>query len=338
MKLGLEASFKITDTEILHVRTKSRITFTGLQINIMSIKSVEGVTLLWVEEAQSISLRSMSVAIPTFLRKKGSRCFWTWNPDDEKDAVDAYFRGPIKPPDSLVVHVKQSDNPFWLETELPAQKMFDKERKSPTYDHVWLGGYNNNHNARIFTNTRIGRIEIPEHIEPSFGMDFGFANDPNFLTKSYFIPEAKILYIAQEIRGFATLPELPDFLDEVSESREYPIIADSSRPETIDYLNGKGFSMYAARKGPGSVKAGIKWLQGWEIMIDPDCLDMQDEARKYKWKLDREQKPMNIPQDKDNHGWDSMRYAHEESMRTEAANDDRAGSDVLQMSLSRRRG
>ena len=47
------------------------------------------------------------------------------------------------------------------------------------------------------------------------------------------------------------------------------VIADSSEQRTIDYLQSEGFNVQSAVKGPGSVKAGINWLQGYTIRDQP---------------------------------------------------------------------
>ncbi len=314
-KLGVSKAFRILDREIVHVTTDSRMTFLGLERNVESVKSLEGATISWAEEARVIKQESLDIIIPT-IRAPGAEMLWSWNPKFRSDPVDSYFRGPIPPPRSVVVEVGHEDNPYFYQTEMPAEKEHMLKLSKQKHDYIWGGGYDEVGEARIFQNTRVGRVPVPDHCVPLFGLDFGFANDPTALTKLYIIEEAKQIYIAQEAFGYnVSLVDLPDLLKTVTESTQFPITADSSRPETIDYLNGlgHGFNVVSSRKGPGSIKAGIEWIQGFEVIIDPDCVHMQDEAVSYSWKVDeRTQKILPIPVDTDNHGWDSVRYASEE--------------------------
>jgi phage terminase large subunit len=314
--LNIRDGFKITDQEIIHRSTGSRFSFFGLERNPDSQKSLEGLDIFWGEEAHTFNEKSLEIIIPT-VRAKGSEMWWSWNPRYRTDPVDNMFRGSVRPERSVVVEVGYEDNPYFFETELPAEMRFLKKKNLEKYKHVWRGGYDENSEARIFPNTRIGRLEVPEHILPRFGMDFGFSNDPNAVIKLYVLHETQQIYIAAEAFGRVPLTALADLVLSVPESDRWPIIADSARPETIDYLRGKGFSIHSATKGPGSIKNGINWLQGYDIVIDPDCLNMQEEARLYFWKLDPLGKPLSIPVDKYNHGWDAIRYAVEEESMLE---------------------
>jgi phage terminase large subunit len=116
------------------------ITFTGMQDHTAeSIKSLEGYRLAWVEEAQSLSARSLQLLRPT-IRIDGSELWFSWNPRRKTDAVDAMLRGPEKPTGAVVVRANWSDNP-----RFPAvleQERQDCIRSTPEqYDHVWQGGY-----------------------------------------------------------------------------------------------------------------------------------------------------------------------------------------------------
>jgi phage terminase large subunit len=91
------------------------------------------------------------------------------------------------------------------------------------------------------------------------------------------------------------------------------IKCDSSQPGTIEFLQRRGLNVYAAQKGPGSVKAGINFLQGYSIFIDPSCEQMREEARLYSWMTDRRTgMSLSVPVDANNHGWDATRYALED--------------------------
>lgn len=312
-KLGFADQFWVGKTEIVNKKTESRFTFIGLARNPDSAKSLEGADIAWVEEARNISQDSMDILIPT-IRKKGSEIWWSWNPVDPLDPVDQLFRGPHPPENSFIQEVSYRDNPWFFETEMPAEMRRMKAANYDKYLHIWLGQYDMLQESRIFSNVRVGVVEVPETVRPQFGLDFGFAQDPNALIKLYVIEDQRLIYIAQEAFGMVSLRDLPDMLREVTEVDQYPIVADSARPETIDYLNGEGLTVVSARKGKGSIKAGISWLQGYEIVIHPQCVNMEREARLYSWQVDRfTNKVLGTPSDDNNHGWDAVRYATEEN-------------------------
>jgi len=84
VKLGLESFYEVLDTEI-RGRNGTLILFTGLQSHTVdSIKSFEGVDLVWIEEAHAISKKSLDTLIPT-IRKEGSEIWMTLNPDMDTD-------------------------------------------------------------------------------------------------------------------------------------------------------------------------------------------------------------------------------------------------------------
>lgn len=313
-KFNMQDAWKVTDTELIHRSWGSRYSFIGLDRSADSAKSLDGVDELWVEEAQNVNERSMEIIIPT-IREAGSRIIWTYNPRFRTDPVDELFRGKNVPERSLVKEVSFADNPYFFATEL-ATEYRNMLRKNPERaKYVWHGGYDENSAAQIFTNCRIGRVLLPDTALPLFGLDFGFSESPNALIKIYLLPEQGILYIAEEMFCRLPLKQLPEALDSVSESRVFPIVGDSARPETIDFLNGEGFTVYSAKKGPGSVQHGINWLQGWDIVISPECFNMQEEARRYFWRLDPLGKPLPVPVAQFDHGWDAIRYACEDWMQ-----------------------
>lgn len=322
---GLNDNYRILDREIRHVSNGTKFIFLGLDRNPDSQKSLEGVDIFWGEEAHTFNEKSLEIIIPT-IRKPGSSMIWTWNPRYATDPVDNMFRGGEPPERSFVREVSYLDNPWFFSGELATEMRFHRKRFPKRFKHVWLGAYDENGDAQIFQNWKIGRIEIPANVYPRIGMDFGFGSDPHAVMKIYILRELGILYIAQESVGEASLRELPTFVERVSETKKWPIIADSGMPGVIEYLGSKGFTIYGARKGKGSVETGINWLQGWDIIIDPECVHMQEEARRYFWKLDKGGKPMPEPVDKFNHCWDAIRYALEDEITIIDPNDTDQGS------------
>lgn len=104
-----------------------------------SVKSLEGFDVAWVEEAQTLSPRSLTLLRPT-IRKPGSELWFSWNPRRKSDPVDLMLRGEERPTGSLVVRANWSDNP-WFPDELEQERLDDLRMKPDQYDHIWEGGY-----------------------------------------------------------------------------------------------------------------------------------------------------------------------------------------------------
>lgn len=116
------------------------ITFSGMKDHTAdSIKSLEGFKRAWIEEAQTLSARSLTLLRPT-IREEGSEIWASWNPRRKTDPIDMLLRGDSVPDDAIVVKANWNDNPFFPET-LNQERLHDFETYPDQYDHVWEGGY-----------------------------------------------------------------------------------------------------------------------------------------------------------------------------------------------------
>lgn len=137
--LGAGSGFKVF-REVIATPGDGIITFQGMQDHTAdSIKSLEGFKRAWVEEAQSLTSRSMTLLRPT-LREPGSQLWFSWNPRRKTDAVDKMLRSITPPTGSVVVRANWSDNP-WFPGELEQERL-DCLRDDPgQYGHIWEGEY-----------------------------------------------------------------------------------------------------------------------------------------------------------------------------------------------------
>lgn len=312
---GLVDQFQILDAEI---RTPGGgvIIFQGMQNHTAdSIKSLEGFDVAWVEEAQSLSQRSLDLLRPT-IRKPGSELWFSWNPDQATDPVDVFLRGEHPPADAVVVEANYSDNP-WLPDELRADLEDDRRRDPDKFAHVWGGGYQTASESRVFRNWRIADFDTPRDAILRFGADWGFATDPSVLVRGYV--DGRTLYIDQEAwQVGCEIDRLPALFDQVQGSRQWIIRADSARPETVSYMRRHGFPrITSARKGPGSIEDGIEFLRSFDIVVHPRCKHVADELARYCYKTDPQTgEILPVLEDKNNHTIDALRYALEELRRT----------------------
>lgn len=131
--------FKVFN-EVIQTPGDGLIAFQGMQDhNAESIKSLEGYSRAWVEEAQTLSARSLALLRPT-IREEGSELWFSWNPRRKTDPVDMMLRGADLPTGTSVVRANWSDNPKF--PGVLEQERQDCLRVNPEqYDHVWEGGY-----------------------------------------------------------------------------------------------------------------------------------------------------------------------------------------------------
>lgn len=312
--LGVGHMFDILQTEI-RGKNGSLIIFQGMQNHTAdSIKSLEGYDIAWVEEAQSLSQRSLDLLRPT-IRKEGSEIWFSWNPEKETDPVDAFLRTDNPPPDSVVIEVNYFDNP-WFPDVLKAEMEYDKGRDPEKYSHVWLGKYKKISEALVFRNWKVDEFESPDDAIYRQGADWGFSIDPSVLVRARI--EGKKLYIDWEAYGVGVdIDFLPDLFLRIPDAEKWPITADSARPETISYMQKHGFpKIHPAVKGPKSLEEGIEFLKSFDIVVHPRCKHTIDELSQYSYKIDPlTGEVMPLLEDKHNHVIDALRYACESARR-----------------------
>lgn len=134
--LGLGKFYEILETEI-RGRNGTEIIFAGLAGHtVESIKSYEGVDIVWVEEAQSVQKRSWDILIPT-IRAPNSEIWVSFNPDMDSD--DTWQRFVVNtPPGAVVVKTTYADNP-WFPAVLEQERLHMQRTAPDDYDNIWEG-------------------------------------------------------------------------------------------------------------------------------------------------------------------------------------------------------
>jgi phage terminase large subunit len=345
-RLGLEAEYIINDTEIVNRWTGSQFIFVGLHHNMSAKKSMEAIDICWIEEAETISQDSWDVLDPT-IRSPGSEIWISFNPREELDPIFQMFALKEKRlPGAMVLQVGWKDNP-WLPEVLRRQAEYMREHDPERYEHIWGGKTWFKNDAQVlygkwcskdFDVQLTGRAN---YSGPFLGVDFGFSQDPSCGVKSYVEllnsqdvgrtvevegadvqgPLRRNLYIAEEAFAMpgtpgAEITHLHGVLDTISEFRKYTSLADSARPETISHLvNVDGMIlMRGCVKWPGCVEDGIAYLRGFErIYVHPSCTNVLEECRLWSYKRDPlTKKPLRLLKPGYDHGWDAIRYSHED--------------------------
>lgn len=320
--LRLEEFYRVTDSEIRGANG-SLFLFRGVRHNTTEIKSIEGVDVAWVNEAQAVTADSWEIINPT-IRKSGSEIWVSFNPDSPDD--ETYKRFVVDGrPGAMVRHVTYRDNP-WFSDELRSEMDWDRAHRPDLYRWKWEGEPRRITKALIFHGHY--RLESVAHdpakvdgdAGPYVGADWGFSQDPSAFVTAFV--EANTLYVPRATGGVGIeLDDLAPVLDRVLPTddnglprRKWPVRADSARPETISYLNNRGYNLLPAKKGKGSVEDGVEYLRSFDaIVVDPDhAKPLADELALYSYKTDRVTGDvLPIIVDAHNHYIDALRYAVE---------------------------
>ena len=137
-RLDYTDEFDILKSTITHKGTGAKFVFYGIKNNVTKIKSIQGVGVCWVEEAEAVTKNSWDVLIPSIRGDKNAEIWISFNPKNILD--DTYQRFIVHPPkDSIVLKANYDINPHFADTPLLADMLECKERDEDLYRHIWLG-------------------------------------------------------------------------------------------------------------------------------------------------------------------------------------------------------
>ncbi len=158
----------------------------------------------------------------------------------------------------------------------------------------------------------IDRATMRPKYRALFGLDFGFSNDPTAFVCLLADERGRKIYICAEIYGTGIL--LDTLARRIIDAgcRNAEIVADSASPQMIAELRARGIGgIRPSKKGAGSVEAGIRRLQDYEIIINESCPNTIIEFSNYAWQKDAAGRQQARPADEYNHAIDAIRYATE---------------------------
>ena len=299
--------FEITNNSIISKINGSDFIFKGLWNNEQSIKSIEGIDIAWVEEAQTVSEKSLEVLTPT-VRKDGSQIIYTYNRLLEEDPV--HNRLVIQGrPNTLIINVnydialKYGMMPDVIKLEMED----DKERRPTLYKHKWLGEPYNLE-RKIYKDWKMDVEKIPHEARlERYGLDFGYSNDPTAISAIYRYDGGFIVDEVCHQKGLSN-KQIADILVNLPRAL---VIADSAEPKSIDEIASYGVNIIGSNKGQGSVSQGIQYVQDQRISVTKHSINVIKEYKNYLWKTDKDGKVINIPESGWDHQCDAIRYALE---------------------------
>lgn len=324
--LSRETDFKVNKTEIINNQSGSDIMFRGLQSssgdNTANLKSIQGVSCWVLDEAEELTDETMFDKVDLSIRskKKHNRVILILNPASKEHFIfKRFFEGMGVEPgfngikgNVTYIHTTYLDNLKHLSQSFLDQVEAIKEKNPIKYNHVILGGWLDKAEGVVFTNWKLGKFE--ENGKAIYGQDYGFSIDPTTLGKVCIDKSLKRIYLKELLyQTKMTTSEIAVVNDRYA-GKEL-IIADSAEPRLIDELKAKGNNIKGAVKGQGSVSAGIAIMQDYELIIDPESINLIKELNNYVWS----DKKSNTPIDAYNHLIDCFRYAitHEITNRNE---------------------
>lgn len=277
---------------------------------------------LWFEEADEFNgMDELETIVRSVVRGSAfhTNVFYTYNPPK---SINSWVNTEalVKRPDRLVHHSTYLDAPKdWLGEQFIAEAEIIKNSNPLKYRWAYLGEATGT-GGNVFTNVvlRPFRPEERACFDKAYrGLDFGFAIDPTAYTVSALSRDKRRLYIGYEYyAGGASFDTIAEYIKKENLQRN-TVTADSAEPRSINELKQRGINIQGAKKGPGSVEHGIKWLQDLdEIVIDAAaCPNTAREFSGYEYPQDKNGNFRADYMDKDNHSIDSVRYGLENVMQ-----------------------
>lgn len=324
-RLGVSDWWDIKESplEMTYTPTGQKIYFRGLDdpLKVTSITVEVGcLCWAWIEEAYEITKESdfdtldesIRGEVPDGLFKQWTITFNPWN--ERHWLKSRFFDNPSE--DTLAITTNYLCNEWLDKSDLALfEKM--KERNPRRYQVAGLGEWGVTEGL-VYENFREQEFQLDavRHLPAVFGLDFGYTNDPTAFFVGFLDLENRKIYVYDEFYQHGMSNQaIYEKIATMGYSKER-ITADCAEPKSIDQLKTLGLRrIRASVKGPDSVRAGIQWIQDFEIIVHPRCVNFLTEISCYTWAVDRFGNQTNAPIDDFNHMMDAMRYALEDNIR-----------------------
>lgn len=288
--------------EELHNKSNSEYFLNGNLVEFISLDQPQKLRgrkrdMLYINEANEIFFEDWQQLI---FRTTG-RVIMDYNPSDEFH----FIYDKIKPRDDVDFFITNYlDNPF-----LDEDTIKEIERLKCLDDNYWkIYGLGEIGTSKSIIFRFNDCFDIPETATfISFGMDFGFTNDPTTIVGIW--KQGDDLYLKEFLfKTGLTNRDIDTYLKQFEIGRR-EIFADSAEPKSIEELYRMGWNIKPATKGQGSINIGIDMMKRYRLNITRDSLNMIKEFKNYKWAEDKNGVVLNTPVDAFNHTIDAVRYA-----------------------------
>lgn len=322
--LGLTKGFSISQSSmtITCLRNQKQIIFAGLDDveKLKSVTPINGVlTDIWIEEATETKYEDYK-QLTKRLRGQDKEAFkkritLTFNPIFKTHWIYKEFFGrwednktSYEDENLSILKSTYKDNHFLTDDDRYA---LENETDRYFYEVYTLGNWGVLGKV-IFKNWHMEDLTemLPKFDKIYNGLDFGYSSDPNALIRVHADMKTKKIYVFEEMYKAGMQDD--ELNEELSKriGKEY-VTCDSAEDKSINFLRSRGINAIPAKKGPDSINVGIRFLQGFQIIVDVHCQHFKNEIECYHWLEDKYGNTLRKPVDKDNHLIDALRYATE---------------------------
>ena len=294
-------SYELYD-EKNHNKSSSEYSLNGNMIEFISLDQPQKVRgrkrdLLFINEANELHWEDWQQLV---FRTTG-RIIIDYNPSDEFH----WIYEKVKTRDDAEFHITTYLNNPFLEDSIVKEIELLKQTDE-NYWRVYGLGEVGSGKSIIFRTNLIDKI--PDNARfISYGMDFGYTNDPTTLIAIY-IHDTNLYFDEKIYRTNMTNQDIANELGRLEIGRRDEIYADSGEPKSIEEIYRMGWNIKPATKGRDSVNIGIDMLKRYALHVTKESTNTIKEFRNYKWKEDKNGVVLNTPVDMFNHSIDAIRY------------------------------
>lgn len=311
--------FKYSPLEATYLRTGQKILFRGLDdpLKVTSITVEYGyLCWAWLEESYEITSEKDFDTLDESIRGELPPHLWkqwmiTFNPWNEHHWLKKRFFDAENDPDILAITTNYKCNEWLDDADL---RLFENMKKNNPrrYKVAGLGNWGIV-DGLVYENWKEEEYTLDQVVncDSVDGIDFGYTNDPAAVFIGFIDTEHKKLYVWDEVykKGLSNKRLYEEIESLHYQKKSYT--ADCAEPKSIDELRGYGLRVEKSQKGKDSIMHGIQYIQDFEIIIHPRCVNFITEIGNYTWDEDRLGNKINRPIDDFNHLMDAMRYAVE---------------------------
>ncbi len=185
-ELNLTDYFRITNYGIECLITGSEFLFMGMKAHTaINVKSIQGINITWIEEAEAFSKKSWDLLVPSVVRVAYPKIIITFNPANEDDIIYKEFVANKPPANTYIKKVTYEDNPFFKNTYLEQQRVDDLARLPvEEYNHKWLGDLIKHSEGSLFKDCKLDEFLDIEFVRDSY-MQLIIACDPATTNKEF---------------------------------------------------------------------------------------------------------------------------------------------------------
>ena len=317
--MQLQGSFDMQQNRIESKVNKGKIVFKGLKVGsgqqTASLKGLSDFSMLILDEAEemideaifdkiSLSIRGNGVHseepnVKVLILNPTTKEHFIYKKYFQAKGISEGFNGVHE--NVCYIHTSYYDCLEFVPEE--TLKYFEdmKQDNPDKYNHVIMGGWLSKAEGIVYTNWEFGQFN-PDGLQVIYGQDYGF-RDPTTLVGVAIDKKRKVIYVKEELfMSGLTNSEIAKI--NMSKAGRNLIIGDSASAGIINEIRRMGCNVVGAKKGAGSIEAGVALLQDYKLIVDPESSNLANELNNYVYT----NKGANLFCDMFNHSLDALRY------------------------------